>query len=77
MRVGLGGTVPVRGQGIREIDRQLMYSAAWLDDGRPDLVWLAGGVGGAVPCRTPRRRASTRGSQENGTPARLTDISGL
>ena len=48
MRVGLGGTVPVRGQGIREIDRQLMYSAAWLDDGRPGLVSVAGGVGRAV-----------------------------
>ena len=48
MRVGLGGTVPVRGQGIREIDRQLMYSAAWLDDGRPGLVSVAGGAGRAV-----------------------------
>ena len=37
------GTVPVRGQGIREIDRQLMYSAAWLDDGRPALVPVARG----------------------------------
>ncbi len=44
MRVGLGGTVPVRGQGIREIDRQLMYSAAWLDDGRPGLGGRRSGV---------------------------------
>ena len=48
MRVGLGGTVPVTRQGIREIDRQLMYSAAWLDDGRPGLVSVAGGAGRAV-----------------------------
>ena len=32
------GTGAVRGHGIREIDRQLMYSAAWLDDGRQALV---------------------------------------
>ena len=35
---GFVGTMPIRGRGVREIDRKLMYSAAWLDHGRPDLL---------------------------------------
>lgn len=32
---GSGRTVRILGRGVREIDRQLLYSAAWLDDPRP------------------------------------------
>ncbi len=30
-----GRRVRILGRGVREIDRQLLYSAAWLDDPRP------------------------------------------
>ena len=32
---GWGGTVRIIGRGVREVDRQLLYSAAWLDDPLP------------------------------------------
>ena len=32
---GSGRTVWILGGGVREIDQQLLYSAAWLDDPRP------------------------------------------
>ncbi len=32
---GSGGTVRIIGRGVREVDRQLLYSAAWLDDPLP------------------------------------------
>lgn len=32
MPSGVGRTVRILGRGVREIDQQLLYSAAWLDD---------------------------------------------
>ena len=32
MPTGVGRTVRILGRGVREIDQQLLYSAAWLDD---------------------------------------------
>lgn len=57
----------ILGRGVREIDRQLMYSAAWLDDPRPDLER---GAHVRVLDVTSRPRASGRSrrrSQSTGT----------
>ncbi len=56
MPVGLGGATSVLGRGVREIEGQFMYSAAWLDDRRPDierLVLVAGHVVLLNPARPP------------------------
>ena len=40
---GSGRTVWILGRGIREIDQQVLYSAAWLDDPRSDsgrIMWI-------------------------------------
>ena len=40
---GSGRTVWILGRGIREIDQQFLYSAAWLDDPRSDtgrIMWI-------------------------------------
>jgi hypothetical protein len=36
MPTGVRRTIRILGLGIREIDEQLLYSAAWLDDLRPN-----------------------------------------
>jgi hypothetical protein len=41
MPVGLGCTMHALGRGMREIDRQVLYSAAWLDDPRPNIARIA------------------------------------
>jgi hypothetical protein len=41
MPVGLGCTMHALGRGMREIDLQVLYSAAWLDDPRPNIARIA------------------------------------
>ena len=62
--VGVVGTMPIRGSGVREIGRQLLYSAAWIDDDRKDIELTGGEVGGHPVPLNGRARASSVGITE-------------
>ncbi len=56
---GSGRTVWILGRGIREIDQQFLYSAAWLDDPRSDsgrIMWIRS----LEPAPPPRAAVDSR-----------------
>jgi hypothetical protein len=59
--------VRILGRGVREIDRQLLYSAAWLDDPRPGTELKARVRVLDPACRARLRQRSCREPSGSGS----------